>query len=63
MMLVTFVVGSMNVIWMAALGIVMTIEKMLTGRSFSYAIGTGLIVLGAGAIFAAFVANWPMGPG
>ena len=62
MMLVTFVVGSMNVIWMAALGIVMTIEKMLTGRSFSYAIGTGLIVLGAGAIFAAFGANWPMGP-
>ena len=53
----------MNIIWMAALGIVMTIEKMLTGRSFSYAIGTGLIVLGAGAIFAAFVANWPMGPG
>jgi predicted metal-binding membrane protein len=62
MMLLTFLVGSMNVIWMAALGIVMTIEKILTGRSFSYAVGTGLIVLGAGAIFAAFAAHWPMGP-
>ena len=35
MMLVMFAVGAMNVVWMAALGIVMTVEKMTatTARS------------------------------
>jgi predicted metal-binding membrane protein len=61
MMLVIFAVGSMNIIWMAALGMVMTIEKMLTGRRFTYAVGTVLIALGVGAVLAAFAANWPRG--
>jgi len=62
MMLVIFSVGSMNIIWMAALGIIMTIEKMLTGRRFTYAVGAVLIALGVGAVLAGFAANWPRGP-
>ena len=46
MMLVMFAVGVMNVIWMVALGIVMTIEKIGSGRRFSHAVGVGLIVAG-----------------
>ena len=41
MMLVMFAVGVMNVIWMAALGMVMTIEKIGTGKRFSHAVGVG----------------------
>lgn len=48
MMSVMFAVGAMNLIWMAALGTAMTVEKMLTGRRFSHALGLSL--LGAGAI-------------
>lgn len=46
MMAVMFSVGVMNVIWMAALGIVMTIEKMVAGRRFSQTVGTVLIACG-----------------
>jgi predicted metal-binding membrane protein len=60
MMLVMFAVGLMNIIWMAALGIVMTAEKMLTGRRFTYAVGTVLIVLGTGIVLAALGAHWSM---
>jgi predicted metal-binding membrane protein len=60
MMLVMFAVGLMNVVWMAVLGIVMTTEKMLTGRSFTYAVGAALIILGAGIALIAIVAHWPM---
>lgn len=59
MMLVMFAVGLMNIIWMAALGIVMTTEKMVTGRRFTYAIGVVLIVFGTGIVLAAFTGNWP----
>jgi|RhiMetStandDraft_8_1073273.scaffolds.fasta_scaffold01914_1 predicted metal-binding membrane protein len=48
MMLVMFAVGLMNVVWMAVLGIVMTTEKMLSGRTFTHAVGAALIILGAG---------------
>ena len=44
MMLLMFAVGLMNVVWMAAIGIVMTIEKMLTGRRFTHAVGVVLMV-------------------
>jgi predicted metal-binding membrane protein len=60
MMLVMFAVGLMNVIWMAVLGIVMTTEKMLSGRSFTYAVGAALIILGAGIALMALVAHWPI---
>jgi predicted metal-binding membrane protein len=52
MMLLVFAVGVMNIVWMAALAIVMTLEKMSAGKRFSRAlgvalIGTGLVLLGA----------------
>jgi predicted metal-binding membrane protein len=43
MMLVMFASGAMNVIWMAALGIVMTVEKLSTTPRFSRVLG-GLFV-------------------
>lgn len=61
MMLVMFAVGIMNVVWMAALGIVMTIEKMLSGARFSHAVGVALIVVGAAFVVAAAAAHWPVG--
>ena len=39
MMLVMFAVGAMNVVWMAALGVLMTIEKLTTTARFSEALG------------------------
>jgi predicted metal-binding membrane protein len=59
MMLVMFAVGVMNVIWMAALGIVMTIEKIGTGKRFTYAVGAGLIAIGFVFVLSAFAAHWP----
>jgi predicted metal-binding membrane protein len=59
MMLVMFAVGIMNVIWMAALGMVMTIEKIGTGRRFTYAVGVALIAIGAALVLAAIAAHWP----
>ena len=59
MMLVMFAVGVMNVLWMAALGIVMTIEKIGTGKRFTYAVGIGLIALGIVFIGTAVAAHWP----
>src|SRR6185295_11662127 len=63
MMLVMFAVGVMNVIWMAGLGMVMTIEKMLAGRRFTHAIGVMLIVAGVCAVLAAFAGHWPASTG
>ena len=59
MMLVMFAVGVMNVIWMAALGMAMTIEKIGTGKRFTYAVGAVLIVVGVGFVFTAVAAHWP----
>ncbi len=59
MMAVMFAVGVMNVIWMAALGIVMTVEKMLTGTRFSHVVGALMIAAGVAFIGAAFVAHIP----
>ena len=39
MMLLMFAVGAMNVVWMAALGVLMTIEKLTTTARFSEAVG------------------------
>jgi predicted metal-binding membrane protein len=47
MMLVLFAVGAMNVIWMAALGVVMTIEKLSTTARWSHAVGAGFVAIGA----------------
>jgi predicted metal-binding membrane protein len=59
MMLVMFAVGVMNVIWMAGLGIVMTLEKMGTGKRFTYAIGAALIAAGIVFIGTAVLSHWP----
>jgi predicted metal-binding membrane protein len=59
MMLVMFAVGVMNVIWMAGLGIVMTVEKIGTGPWFTRAVGVALIVAGAAFVLAGFAAHWP----
>jgi predicted metal-binding membrane protein len=53
LMLVMFAVGVMNVVWMAALGIVMTIEKMSSGRSVTRSVGAIFLVIGV-----AFVVEW-----
>jgi len=59
MMLVMFAVGVMNIVWMAALGVAMTIEKMLTGRRFTYALGALLIAIGVVLVAGAIAAHWP----
>jgi predicted metal-binding membrane protein len=56
MMLVMFAVGVMNVIWMAALGMLMTFEKIGTGRRFTHIIGATLIAIGVAFVLAAFAA-------
>lgn len=58
LMLLMFAVGLMNVVWMAGIGIVMTVEKMLTGRYFTHAVGVVLIAIGAGIFFVASVGGW-----
>jgi predicted metal-binding membrane protein len=59
MMLLMFAVGVMNVIWMAALGAVMTIEKINTTTRFSRALGVAFILAGAVFIVSSVVAHWP----
>jgi predicted metal-binding membrane protein len=58
MMLLMFVVGVMNVVWMAALGAVMAIEKLNTTERFSRVLGVGFIIIGAALIVSAAMANW-----
>ncbi len=50
LMLMMFAVGTMNVLWMAALGISMTIEKMSTTARFSRALGIAFVVIGIALI-------------
>jgi predicted metal-binding membrane protein len=59
MMLLMFVLGIMNVIWMAGLGLLMTVEKMGTGKRFTYAVGVVLIAAGVAFVVAALAAHWP----
>ncbi|CAN0180511.1 unnamed protein product [Phaeothamnion confervicola] len=46
MMGVMFAAGAMNVVWMAGLGMVMTIEKMATTQRFSRAVGVVFLAIG-----------------
>jgi predicted metal-binding membrane protein len=61
MMAVMFAVGVMNVVWMAVLGIVMTLEKMVSGNRLTYALGIVLIAAGIAFVAVAFAAHWPGG--
>jgi len=59
MMLVMFAVGVMNVVWMAALGVLMTLEKVATTMRFSRAIGVAFIAIGVAFVASSIVAHWP----
>lgn len=56
MMMLMFAVGAMNIVWMAALGLIMTIEKVLTTPRFSHAIGIAFIAAGVVFMIGALVA-------
>jgi Predicted metal-binding integral membrane protein len=58
MMLLMFAVGLMNIVWMAGIGIAMTLEKLLTGRRFTYAIGVVLIAVGAVIVLTTLTGGW-----
>jgi predicted metal-binding membrane protein len=58
-MLLMLTAGVMNVIWMAGLGIVMTMEKLGTGKWFSRAIGVALIAGGVTFVFSGLTEHWP----
>jgi predicted metal-binding membrane protein len=47
-MLIMFAAGAMNVVWMAILAILMTVEKMTTTTKFSRIVGTGFVAIGLG---------------
>jgi predicted metal-binding membrane protein len=46
MMALMFALGAMNVVWMAALGVVMTIEKLSTTVRFSQTVGVTFVAIG-----------------
>ena len=59
MMAVMFAVGTMNVIWMAALAVVMTVEKITSGNRLTYGLGAALIAIGVAFVLLSFAAHWP----
>jgi predicted metal-binding membrane protein len=59
MMLLMFAVGVMNVVWMAALGIVMAIEKLGSPARFSLAVGVVFVAIGAVIIVETWITGWP----
>jgi len=63
MMLLMFAAGVMNVIWMAALGAVMAIEKINTTTRFSRALGAVFILMGVTFIATSVAAHWPVRAG
>lgn len=62
-MLLMFAVGVMNVVWMAALGMLMTIEKIGTTTRFSRALGVVFILVGAAFVVSSVVGHWPVRAG
>lgn len=59
MMLVMFAVGVMNVMWMAALGVAMTTEKIARGHRLTYGLGAALIAIGVAFVVTSVAAHWP----
>ena len=55
MMLVMFAVGAMNVVWMAGLGVLMTIEKLTTTPRFSEIVGFAFVAIGFGMVVSSVV--------
>jgi len=60
MMLSMFAVGTMNVVWMAALGAVMAVEKVSSTTRFSRALGALFVLIGIAFIVTSVLAHWPM---
>ena len=58
-MLAMFAVGVMNVVWMVALGLMMTLEKMLVTTRFSRIVGVVFIAIGVAFIAVSVAAHWP----
>ena len=46
-------------VWMAALGIVMGVEKIGTSKRFTHVVGVALIGIGVFVVLSAVVAHWP----
>src|ERR1043165_190619 len=63
MMLLMFAVGVMNVVWMAALRAIMTLEKLNMTTRFSRALGIVFIAVGALFIAGSVIAHWPVRAG
>ena len=61
MMAVMFAVGTMNVVWMAGLGTLMTLEKVSTTTRLSRITGAVFFAIGGAFIAAAVAAHWPGG--
>jgi len=59
MMVAMFAVGVMNVVWMAALGLVMTAEKLTTTTRLSRAVGVVFISIGVAFIGLSTAGHWP----
>ncbi|MBI4276135.1 MAG: DUF2182 domain-containing protein [Rhizobiales bacterium] len=59
LMLVMLAVGTMNVVWMIALGVIMAAEKLTTTPRFSHVVGAVFIVIGLGFLFTYVEFNWP----
>jgi predicted metal-binding membrane protein len=59
MMVLMFAMGVMNVLWIAVLGAIMTIEKVNTTTRFSHALGVVFIGVGAVFIASSVIAHWP----
>lgn len=57
MMLLMFTVGVMNVIWMAALGTIMTIEKLNTTTRFSRVLGVVFTLIGVVFVLSSLLAG------
>jgi predicted metal-binding membrane protein len=49
----------MNVVWMVALGLVMTAEKLMLTSRFSRLIGAIFLAIGVAFIASSVVAHWP----
>lgn len=59
MMGVMLAVGTMNLVWMAGLGVVMTLEKVAATTRLSRIVGAAFVAIGVVFIAAAVVANLP----
>jgi len=58
LMLVMFAVGVMNVVWMAALGVIMALEKSASTTRFSRAVGVVFIATGAALCVSSIMGQW-----